>query len=236
MQDTVAERAFYDKLFAEKPENEHIVAGYEELHDRAFAQPPQGAVLDLGCGTGGHAIRLARRGYDVIAVDLTLGGVRGARERLRREGFKGRFFVADAERLPLRDQAVDTTWTSLLIHHFPRLDKLPTELARITKRRLIAFEPNAMNPLSWFAFNIVNPIWGLSSTTRNQRAVWPRQLERTFAGVGLKSTSLQFVHRPWADGQGAMAMVRRLYTALTGWLPLSMKANKFLVIFDKSGK
>ena len=50
MQDLVAERDFYDKLFAEKPENEHIVAGYEELHDLAFAQKPKGPVLDLGCG------------------------------------------------------------------------------------------------------------------------------------------------------------------------------------------
>jgi SAM-dependent methyltransferase len=234
MQDIVAERAFYDKLFAEKPENEHIVAGYEELHDRAFAEPPHGAVLDLGCGTGGHAIRLARRGFDVIAVDLTLGGVRAARERLRREGYKGRFLVADAERLPFRGRAVDTTWTSLLIHHFPRLDRLPAELSRVTGRRLIAFEPNALNPLSWFAFNVVNPIWGLSSTTRNQRAVWPKRVERTFAAVGLRASSLQFVHRAWDDGTGVMAVIRRLYTALTGWLPLSMRANKFLIIFDKS--
>lgn len=235
MQDLVAERDFYDKLFAEKPENEHITAGYEELHDLAFAQKPRGIVLDLGCGTGGHAIHLARRGFDVIAVDLTLGGVKGARERLRREGFKGRFFVADAERLPLRDGAIDTTWTSLLLHHFPRLDKLPGELARITKRRVIAFEPNALNPLSWFAFNIVNPIWGLSSTTKNQRALWPESLKRTFAAVGLNASSLTFVHRPWADGVGVMAMIRKVYTGLTGWFPLSRKANKFLIIFDKPG-
>ena len=235
MQDIVAERAFYDKLFAEKPENEHIVAGYEELHNQAFALPPQGPVLDLGCGTGGHAIRLARRGFDVIAIDLTLGGVRAARERLRREGFKGRFLVADAERLPFRDQAVDTTWTSLLIHHFPRLDRLPGELARISRRRVIAFEPNAMNPLSWFAFNVVNPIWGLSSTTRNQRALWPGRLTRVFEKVGLHTSKLEYVHRAWADGEGVMAAIRRVYTALTGWLPLSMRANKFLIIFDKTG-
>lgn len=235
MQDIIAERDFYDKLFAEKPENEHIVAGYEELHDQAFVVKPKGAVLDLGCGTGGHAIHLARRGFDVIAVDLTVAGVKGARERLRREGFKGRFFVADAERLPLRNGAIDTTWTSLLLHHFPRLDKLPGELARITRSRVIAFEPNSLNPLSWFAFNIVNPIWGLSSTTKNQRALNPGKLEKTFAQVGLKASKLHFVHRPWADGAGLMAMIRKVYTTLTGWLPLSRKANKFLIIFDKQG-
>ena len=31
-----------------------------------------GAVLDLGCGTGRHAIELARRGYEVVGFDLSL--------------------------------------------------------------------------------------------------------------------------------------------------------------------
>jgi hypothetical protein len=58
-------------------------------------------------------------------------------------------------------------WSSLLLHHFPKLDRLPEELARITKDRLAAVEPNAGNVLSWFAFNVVNVVWGLSTTTRN---------------------------------------------------------------------
>jgi SAM-dependent methyltransferase len=36
-----------------------------------FADGPVRSVLDLGCGTGGHAIPLARRGYDVVGVDLS---------------------------------------------------------------------------------------------------------------------------------------------------------------------
>ena len=82
MQDRVAERAFYDELFANKPENEHITAGYDELHELGFPSPPSGPVLDIGCGTGAHAVRMARRGYQVIAFDLTVRGVRSARERL----------------------------------------------------------------------------------------------------------------------------------------------------------
>ncbi len=76
---------------------------------------------------------------------------------------------------------------------------------------------------------------GLSSTTKNQRALNPGKLEKTFAQVGLKASKLHFVHRPWADGAGLMAMIRKVYTTLTGWLPLSRKANKFLIIFDKQG-
>src|SRR5438046_5037539 len=102
MQHLEAEKAFYAKLFGDKPENEHITAGYDELHALAFAVPPAGPVFDIGCGTGGHTVRLARRGYDVIAMDLTIQGVKMARERCRRENLKGRFLVGDAEHLPVR--------------------------------------------------------------------------------------------------------------------------------------
>ncbi len=229
-----AERAFYDKLFAENPDNEHISGGYDELHDLSFPAPPQGTVLDLGCGTGGHAVRMATRGYDVVCVDLTKPGVEAARDRFAKAGLEGRFLVADAEHLPFRDNMADVTWTSLLIHHFPKLDLLPGELSRITARQLIAFEPNAQNPLSWFAFNVVNQVWGLSTTTKNQRSLWPVELIRTFRTVRFRPSQIHFIHRPWQDAKGFFAMVRRGYHALTKWLPVRYRANKFLVIFEKT--
>ena len=234
MQDLVAERAFYDKLFTDKPENEHISQGYEELHDLAFQTPPEGLVLDLGCGTGGHTTRLAQRGFRVLAIELTKPGIRATRERLRRDGQEAMLVAADAQHLPLRADSIDTTWTSLLLHHFPRLGQLPNELARITSRRLIAFEPNAQNPLSWLAFNIVNPIVGLSTTTRNQRSLWPGRLTKAFRRVGLQTQTLEYIHRPWTDAPGLMGFIRKVFTLLTAPLPLRMRANKFLIIFDKT--
>ncbi len=46
----------------------------------AFA-PPRGRALDVACGRGRHAIALARRGYEVDAVDLSPLGLACARER-----------------------------------------------------------------------------------------------------------------------------------------------------------
>lgn len=236
MQDLVGEKAFYDELFAKNPENEHITQGYDELHDLAFPTPPNGRVLDLGCGTGAHAIRLARRGCKVVAVDLSANGVKAARERFRRENKQGHFLVADAERLPFRTGAMAAVWSSLLLHHFPKLDPLPEELARIIepKGRLVAVEPNARNFLSWFAFNVVNVVWGLSTTTRNQRALFPGKLNRRMAQAGFRADRVEFIHRPWRDDSGSMSFVRKTYEGVTFFLPMSMKANKFLVIYQKA--
>jgi ubiquinone/menaquinone biosynthesis C-methylase UbiE len=234
MQDIVAERAFYDELFSRNPDNEHITGGYEELHELAFPTPPKGRVLDLGCGTGAHAIRLARRGCDVVAVDLSLEGVKAARERFRREERNGVFLVADAERLPFRDKSVEAVWSSLLLHHFPKLDLLPDELARISQRSVAAVETNANNLLSWFAFNVVNRIWGLSTTTRNQRALYAARLNRRMSQSGFRPVLLKFIHRAWRDDSGSMGFVRGTYDTIARVLPERFRANKFIVIYEKT--
>jgi len=228
MQDLASERSFYAKLFTANPENEHITGGYEEIHALALPQPPRGTVLDLGCGTGAHAVRLARRGCEVIAVDLTYEGVRAARARFTSENLPGKFVVADAEHLPFRDKSVAVTWTFLLLHHFPKLDRLPREVARVTRSQVIAFEPNAQNGLTWLANNVINRWWGISAMTPNQRALWPRRLGRVFRGVGFDQRDLQYVERAWSDRLG---WVRQLYGALTSWLPMRFRANKFLVVY-----
>jgi len=227
MQDLKEERAFYDTLFTQKPNNEHITFGYDELYDIAFSNSPRGLVLDLGCGTGAHTIRLARRGYSVVSVDLTYPGARSAKGRLESEGFKSMAVVADAERLPFRDSAFDTVWAALLLHHFPVLDRLPKEIRRVTGRRLITFEPNSGNFLTWFAFNVVNQVWGLSTTTRNQRSLNPKTVRRAFEPLGFSGFEVHFVDRGWNDSAGSV--LRRIYRLLTSALPERFRANKFLL-------
>jgi SAM-dependent methyltransferase len=232
MQDVKAERDFYDKLFSENPENEHITFGYDELYDLAFPEPPAGRLLDLGCGTGAHTIRLARRGYNVVGAELTFPGAQAAANRLRAEGYPPLVVVADAEHLPFKAGAFHTVWASLLLHHFPVLDKLPAEIRRVTRKRIATFEANSGNFLTWLAFNVVNPIWGLKTTTKNQRALSPEKVRNAFESLGFQRFALHFVDRGWNDRAGSV--LRSAYRRFTAVLPQRFRANKFLMTAELS--
>ncbi len=61
------------------------------------------AVLDIGCGTGRHAVELARRGYGVTGVDVSAGMLVEARRRAEGAGVDVRWIEADAQRFSLPD-------------------------------------------------------------------------------------------------------------------------------------
>jgi len=57
----------YDALYQDK-DYEAECDSLEQIFAR-YAQAPIRTILDLGCGTGGHALPLAGRGYSVTGVD-----------------------------------------------------------------------------------------------------------------------------------------------------------------------
>ncbi len=61
--------AAYDVLYGDKDYDAEVDV-LETLFAR-HSSGPVGTVLDLGCGTGSHAIRLARRGYTVTGADIS---------------------------------------------------------------------------------------------------------------------------------------------------------------------
>jgi SAM-dependent methyltransferase len=56
-------------------------------------------VLDVGCGPGRHALALARRGFDVLGVDLSPEFVSLARDAVGAEGVSARFDILDVRDL-----------------------------------------------------------------------------------------------------------------------------------------
>jgi SAM-dependent methyltransferase len=64
---------------------------------------PVSSVLDVGCGTGGHALELGRRGYTVTGIDRSAHMIAMAEQKRARTGLGDRvsFAVTDGTRLQL---------------------------------------------------------------------------------------------------------------------------------------
>lgn len=61
-------------------------------------------ILDIGCGTGRHAIELTKRGYNVTGVDLSGSMLKKAREKAETAGLNIDFQLADARNLPFEQE------------------------------------------------------------------------------------------------------------------------------------
>jgi SAM-dependent methyltransferase len=102
-------------------------------------------VLELGCGTGNDAARLAREGYLVTAVDLSDEAIEQASAKF---GSMVTFLVADvAQRLPFSDDGFDAVMSNVALHMFP--DALTRDLFAEVRRLvrtdgLFVFHVNAL--------------------------------------------------------------------------------------------
>jgi SAM-dependent methyltransferase len=102
--------------------DEPVVAGY-------LSGREPGVALDAACGTGRFAEFLAKRGHQVIGVDSSPDMLAHARRRVP----AGEFHVAELDRLPLPDDAVDVIVCALALVHVPRLHPVLAEFARVLR-------------------------------------------------------------------------------------------------------
>jgi SAM-dependent methyltransferase len=77
------------------PERVEKAAEQVDLLVPLLGLSPGGAVLDLCCGPGRHALEFARRGYSVTGVDRTATYLEDAAKRAADEGLQVEFIEAD---------------------------------------------------------------------------------------------------------------------------------------------
>lgn len=99
-----AERKDWDRRYAESddPEQPQPSPFLESWLERL---PPGGRALDLACGTGRNALRLAEAGYEVHAIDISALAIARGQSEARQRGLKLTWQVADLDEFALEQAA-----------------------------------------------------------------------------------------------------------------------------------
>jgi len=113
-----------------------------------FPFKPGATVLDVGCGPGLWTRELARRGYQVSAVDLTATAVELTNTSLRHFGLQADVRQGDAENLPFPDNAFDGVVSHGVIHHTPDTARCVAEIGRV-------LQPGGLAVISVYYLNFV---------------------------------------------------------------------------------
>jgi SAM-dependent methyltransferase len=127
----------------------HVIEHYLQKRTRFVLSccPPPGRVLDVGCGTGALAARLAETGYAVVGIDPSQGMLDVMRERVPEvEAVQG-----SATEMPFGDAEFDLSLCVATMHHIAEPDAVRRalgEMVRVVKPagHILVWDHNPRNP------------------------------------------------------------------------------------------
>lgn len=127
-----------NKALWEKGDFTRIAAAMRKSGEELVAKigiTPETEVLDLGCGDGTTAIPAAKRGANVLGVDIAKNLVDAGNVRANREGLANCIFKeGDASNLSeLRDQSFDVVVSIFGAMFAPRPFDVAKEMVRVTR-------------------------------------------------------------------------------------------------------
>jgi SAM-dependent methyltransferase len=93
-----------DYLRATERVTDRQLLGEVDFIEESLGIERGGAVLDLACGTGRHAVELARRGYEVVGFDLSLPMLARAGDEAQERGAKLNFVQGDMREMIFAEQ------------------------------------------------------------------------------------------------------------------------------------
>ena len=129
-------------------------------------------VLDVGCGTG-RLLRKARKRWpqaQLIGVDPAVGMIENARQLVP----DAKFYVSQAETLPLLDASVDIAFTTASFHHWQDQEKGLREIKRVLKVSGLFFLADLWPP------------FGLSKLIRHFQTNNPDAVREMFGRAGFR--------------------------------------------------
>ena len=122
----------------------------DKVVDMAEAEK-RSRVLDVCTGTGKQAFAFAKRGYNVVGIDLSPDMLKVAERKNKYENV--RFEAADATKLPFNDNSFDVSCISFALHDMPHeiRHEVLDEMKRVSQRLVIVDYHIPQNKLErWF--------------------------------------------------------------------------------------
>jgi ubiquinone/menaquinone biosynthesis C-methylase UbiE len=158
----------------------HVVDHYLEKRARFVLEHcPRGSALDVGCGTGALAARLAGAGYEVVGLDPSEGMLRVLEKRTSRV----RAVRGSGTSIPFPDGSFDLVLSVAVMHHIAAaadVRRTLAEMVRVTSPggRVLVWDHNPRNPY-WRLLMARVP-----QDTGDERLVGVRELVRGLADAG----------------------------------------------------
>jgi len=161
-----------------------------------------GNFLTIGDGVGVDAGNLKRRGFKVMASDIS-----GMFLPLTKEaGYIDDFCIQNAEKIDLPDNAYDYVMCKEAYHHFPRPAIALYEMIRVAKKAVILIEPAdpvlkmpllmAMN--NRLSTNKLKKIWknkySYETVGNFVYKISEREIEKQAAGINLPAVAFKGIH------------------------------------------
>ncbi len=178
--------------------------------------PPFQRALDLGCGTGRLTRALEPRGQ-TIGMDASSAMLARARETRPAGLVQG-----DAFALPFAEASFDAVVALRLVFHFPEVDVLLREIARVVAPRgVIVFDTYVWSPRAWLPLDAAR--WGGGVFAHS-----PAQIEQAAQDAGLNVVERVhcFLFSPYVYRRLPFAAVRAL-ARLEPHLPARLHARVF---------
>jgi len=151
---------FYEVVF-------NWIAAHEQLEGMK--------ALDIGCGIGQHAIRLAKRGCSVVAADFSEDRAAAAEDNIGRQGFGSRVTVCNEDLgagLSFAGGTYDIVLCWGVLMHIPQILPAIRELVRVTRPggRILVYEANlfGMDAATTVVSTAIKRAVGRSSVRRVQ--------------------------------------------------------------------
>lgn len=156
--------------------------------------PEDKAILEIGCGTGELAYRIAQKTFaEVLATDICRPFIDEAKKRFQLPNV--RYEVADFNQIIFfKEKTFDYIVGNGILHHlYPHLDDSLAKMKSLLKDKgkIIFFEPNYMNPYVYFIFTIP-PLRSMAKLEPDEMAFSRRYIMKKLSTYGFANILVEY--------------------------------------------